>query len=159
MKTSKITRAYYNFDKVFGANGRGTIYQGSYPPIGTIISDIGFDAVVLCAEEYQPESHLFNNIKVFYVPLKDNCDVFTDRKLDAILDAASCVSNIVRRRGNVLVTCAMGLNRSGLISALSIHFLTGMSGRDAARIVASNRKSALNNKCFVDFLCRIRTIA
>jgi hypothetical protein len=65
-----------------------------------------------------------------------------------VLAAAKDVAEAVARGHRVLVTCAMGWNRSGLVSALALCRL-GFSPEDAMRTVRRARGSgALSNKSF-----------
>lgn len=67
----------------------------------------------------------------------------------ALVDAA-------RARGErVLVTCAMGRNRSALVIAEHL-IRTGMSPDDAVRLLQSARRWALTNDDFVTWLLRER---
>ena len=69
--------------------------------------------------------------------------------------AAEIVARRVRSGERVLVTCAMGRNRSGLVSALALHFLTGISGAEAARLVKARRHNALTNRYFMAALFKV----
>jgi hypothetical protein len=52
---------------------------------------------------------------------------------------------------NLLVHCAAGRNRSGLVNG-KILILNGMTGRDAVKLIKSKRTGALSNKVFSDYL-------
>lgn len=57
------------------------------------------------------------------------------------------------RRGPVLSTCNMGLNRSGLITGLALVLDEGMTAREAIRLIRRARgDSALSNRSFVRFI-------
>lgn len=58
------------------------------------------------------------------------------------------------------MTCAAGLNRSGLVSALTLHLLLGWGGKRCAAHVQGKRmtrdgRHALYNQEFVRALCRL----
>lgn len=52
----------------------------------------------------------------------------------------------------VLVHCAAGINRSGLMCALIVRGVERCSGADAVAIVRTARPGALSNKVFADWL-------
>jgi hypothetical protein len=59
----------FNFDEI--APG---LYQGSKPPFGTELKDLGFDVLVLAAREIQPASVYFPGIEVIHAPIDDMPD-------------------------------------------------------------------------------------
>jgi protein-tyrosine phosphatase len=100
------------------------LFVGSKPAPGR---HEGFDTIVLAAMEYQPRAELFPGAEVIHVPLDDA----PNRPLreDEIVDATKAGSRVARRLRagrRVLVSCAMGLNRSGLVAALAMHEAFGM---------------------------------
>jgi protein-tyrosine phosphatase len=75
------------------------------------------------------------------------------------LPAAAIIDRLVRdvvtavREGRrVLVACAGGRNRSGLVVALAVRDILGCSGAEAMQLVQSRRESALNNVTFAEHL-------
>jgi protein-tyrosine phosphatase len=54
--------------------------------------------------------------------------------------------------GTVLVHCWGGRNRSGLVSALALRRLQGITGAEAVKAVKAVRAGALVNQYFVDYL-------
>jgi protein-tyrosine phosphatase len=70
-------------------------------------------------------------------------------------EAAKIVTRLVRDGKIVLVCCAQGRNRSGLITALAIHKLTGWDGKTCRRVIQERRKDALMNLDFSRFIDRI----
>jgi protein-tyrosine phosphatase len=134
------------------------LYMGSAPPTGTSLHRAGFDVVVLCAEEYQPARYEFPGIEVMRVPLEDDDSRPVELSdWSAILLTARRIQRRVQAGRRVLVTCQMGLNRSGIVTATAYHLLTGVSGTEAARVVRSLRivgeQRALFNRAFVRALC------
>ena len=126
-----------------------TLYQGEAPK-GRVRGQ--FDAVVLAAEEYQPDARTFGVREIIRAPLDDSGKPLTAREAKNILEAASLVAHRVRQGKRVLVTCWMGLNRSGVIVAQALKLL-GMSTENAIRHVKRARgQFALSNESFVDFL-------
>jgi protein-tyrosine phosphatase len=65
---------------------------------------------------------------------------------------------MVSEGAQVLVTCRMGKNRSGLVSALALHLLTGQSGKACIQHIQSRRKGALRNPGFNECLVRLQSV-
>lgn len=133
---------------------QGTLWQGSKPPPGSALRLRGFDVLVLCAAELQYPSSHFPGIEVLHVPLEDDSSrpVSID-DWQAIVAQGQRVARRLRAGKWVLVTCAKGLNRSGIVSATALHFLTGHSGSHCALAVQRKRAygttQALYNTAFV----------
>lgn len=131
------------------------LYQGSRPPVGPQVRDCGFDVLVLTAEEYQPPAEGFPGVRVVHAGYDDAGRPITESEWRTALRASKIVAIEVRRGARVLVTCHMGLNRSGLVSALALHYLTGMAGSACARVVRHRRPGALRNPSFSEVLSRV----
>ena len=129
------------------------LYQGSMPPTGGYLSKCGIDAVVLCAKENQNEI-LYKDVCVLCAPGDD--DERFDRAEKFIeqvwLPVSLTVANLVKSGMTVLVTCIAGHNRSGAVTALSLHHITGKSGRECVEIVRSRRHGSLSNETFVKII-------
>lgn len=130
---------------------QGTLYQGHAPPTGDAARHAGFDAIVLCAEEYQPTD--FPGVRVLHVPL-DDARPTPEEWLRANV-AARDVASLLRAGKRVLVTCWQGRNRSGLVVALALRRM-GMTGQQAVERVRSRRAGALTNPHFVEAILRTR---
>jgi hypothetical protein len=132
------------------------LWQGSAPPEGADLAESGFDALVLCAAEHQPGPHLFPGLRtVVAVYLSDAGEPPTARELDSAVAASRAVASLVLSGRTVLVTCAVGLNRSGLVTALSLlQIEPTMTADEAVRLVRLARPRALGNEWFVDFVHR-----
>jgi len=131
------------------------LWQGSAPPTGTHVKDAGFTALVLCADGYQPPASEFPGVQVIHAPNTDDPTVPPRRAdLNRALQAAGQAAEILEQGGKVLVTCRMGINRSSLVTALTLHKLTGMSGLEACERIMSKRL-ALTNPQFLKCLSRI----
>ena len=136
------------------------LYQGAYPPGGSAVREAGFDVLVLCAEEKQDGLHdgRFSGVIVVGCPLDDDTDA---EEIDPDAWSRACVTSSsvasLRQTGRrVLITCRMGLNRSGLITALTLHRLTGWSGAACVNVVRARRPGALFNESFVKALRSVR---
>jgi hypothetical protein len=151
------------------------LWQGGWPPPGRWLAERGFSTLVLCAEEYQPpfvcpehvaattgmwDSNPWPGVEVIYVPLNDDETAQIEKPpretLRLALRAGRIVATRLGQRSKVLVTCWQGRNRSGLVSALSLHFHLGISGSAAKRIVQERRPYALRNPVFNGLLRNLR---
>lgn len=118
--------------------------QGSVPT-GPLHRD--FHTVVLCAEELQDLPIV--GVEVLKAPMDDA--VPSSREIDLAFNVARQVASRWRQGRRVLVTCAMGRNRSGLVTGLTLMML-GMTDAEAIRAIRSARKNALTNRHFVQVL-------
>jgi hypothetical protein len=92
------------------------LYQGSAPPQGPGVAAAGFDALVLCALEYQPPARCFPGAIVLRCPLDDDLTRAVPKGgRRRVIEAGRQIAEILRRGGRVLVTCVAGRNRSGLV--------------------------------------------
>ena len=129
--------------------GNRRLAQGSAPPTD---ARLPFDAVVLAAVEYQPELPRY---AVLRVPLEDRFppDPPPDARTVAFIErAAGEVAREVRRGGRVLVTCAQGRNRSGVLAGLALVQL-GCPGPQAAALIRRLR-NGLTNPYFLRMVVR-----
>lgn len=119
------------------------IWQGALPPPGAAVSQAGFNMLVLCAREHQLPSVYFHDVDVVHAPNDDSVAYgpLTREKLKLALQAARRASKVVKAGQRVLVTCAQGMNRSGLVSALTMHLLHGWSGERCIQQVRKRRRS------------------
>ena len=122
------------------------LWQGSLPPLGKAVGQGGFHLLVLCAREHQYPSVYFPDVAVVNAPNDDNAAYgpLTREKLKTALQAAHRVVKAVKAGKTALVTCAAGLNRSGLVSALALHLLYGWSGDRCIKQVRARRPAKRN---------------
>jgi hypothetical protein len=147
------------------------LWQGSWPSPGSWLGLKGFSTLVLCAEEYQPPftaplevaglpgmraSTPWPGVEVVYAPNDDHFSIPPSRDvLRQSIRAARIVADRLNEGRKVLITCWQGRNRSGLVSALSLHFYLGITGAEATRIVQTRRNRGLRNPVFIDLLSRV----
>lgn len=125
------------------------IYQGSRPPTGRALRNAGFSALVLAAEEHQPSASEFPGISVYHAPLNDHGRTLRGDEWDTIITAANFSATVARSGRRVLITCWQGVNRSGIITAVTTMMLTGNSARQAIGNLKRRRPGALRNTSFV----------
>lgn len=142
----------YRANKIFG-----NIYQGPVPPTGEYLQKAGIHTVVLCAKELQFNNEgSFPGVNVIRAPSIDTADGPPQAEwTKAWHTAAKRVAELSVAGHRVLVTCHAGLNRSGVVSALAIHYITGFPGDRCCKIVQMSRKGALFNDKFVAYLNEI----
>ena len=139
------------------------LWQGSFPIPGTTLQRAGFKVLVLCASELQFEEDTFPGLNIIRAPNEDSKHL-SRLRLRIALAAAKDSAKAIRAGQRVLVTCAAGLNRSGLVSALTLHALYGWSGPKCIQQVQQKRVSslvcpdltALCNPKFVEVLSRLK---
>lgn len=140
------------------------LWQGSIPPRGNTLARYGFNAVVLAAVELQFPAHLFEGVAVLHAPNEDDGRPLTRERMIIAISAAKQVAARVTDGQKVLSTCAQGVNRSGLVTALALHFLYGWNGQHCVSVVRRKRQlrngwKALSNSYFVDALQKLPGMA
>jgi protein-tyrosine phosphatase len=125
------------------------VYQGSQPPTGYAVSSEGFDVLVLCAQELEPQqpASAFPSVSVIRAGIDDG--ELTRAEWARAVRAAAATVGRIRSGSRALITCHMGLNRSGLVTALTLHMLTGRPGDEIVRHIQRRRSGALCNESFV----------
>lgn len=149
--------AFYREDPDLGYSPiiDGKLFQGSAPPRGTQLAKQGFKLLVLAAQEYQPSPAAFPGLHVVrcgYDDVPEQPDPALAAKLRGV---AQLVEARVRAGDRCLITCMAGLNRSGLITALAVRRLLGVTGRDAANLVRAKRPHALINQDYYNFVAQL----
>lgn len=134
---------------------RPTLEELTAPRYTNALRSCGIDVLVLCAQELQDRRY-FPGLRVVRAPLDDSAvRAISEGEWRVARAAAREVALRIAAGQTVLVTCAMGRNRSGLVSALALRHLTGCSGARAARIVRALRPHALTNTSFVERLLQL----
>ena len=126
------------------------LYQGSLPPAGPWLRHAGFDVLVLAARELQPSASRFPGLVVYHVPLEDDPGPLTSQERRVIRRVSRLLAAHHRAGKRVLITCAAGWNRSGIITAATLRRITG-APHDAIvdRIRRKRSPRALGNRDFV----------
>jgi len=144
---------------------KGVLAQGDVEAAYEGIVHGTFDRVVLCAYELEEMFSLMMEGKpkairdrILFAPNDDGATM-TRRQIRTAANAAKECVRHYRKGERVLVTCAAGRNRSGLVTAMALHFISGCGGKSAVEIVRARRKAksgpALSNPLFEKFLCAI----
>lgn len=131
--------------------------MGSAPPHGDALRRHGFHILVLCALEYQPEAAAFPGVDVARIHLDDA--ELHGPDFERALHLSTRLSRALRVGKKILVTCAQGRNRSGLVTALTLADASGCGGRVATHVVKQRRRApfgqALSNDHYVAALKRV----
>jgi hypothetical protein len=149
------------------------LYQGAAPHVGPWLAKAGISTIVLCAYEWQPPRFVdptcaarkgydprflaYPGVEVVHAPADDNFSVAPSREvLVQAVRTANEVAARVKAGQNVLVSCWMGKNRSGLVTSLAIHKLTGWPGKMCLSAIKRARPQALTNPQFVAAVSKIQ---
>jgi protein-tyrosine phosphatase len=142
------------------------LWQGSYPKYGEHVAGAGFTLLVFCAGEIQPPAEDYPGVRILHAPNSDDYVSKIPRdRLQIAIEAAKTVAKEIQGGGKALVTCAAGINRSGLVSALTLHFLHGWPGTECIARVQKTRVSqrhhmtALDNPQFQAALRKLKAVA
>jgi protein-tyrosine phosphatase len=127
------------------------LFVGSKPAPG---HHDGIDTIVLTALEYQPPAALFPGIEVLHAPLDDAPNrKMTWDEITIATKAADRVARRLRAGKRILVSCALGLNRSALVAALALHEVYGMSADEIIKRLRQERGAwSLSNPNFEKLL-------
>lgn len=148
-------------DLIYTHDSGAKLWQGNIDDVKDLLrrSDSDIRVIGLFAQEHQPDdpSGKYELIKTGY----DDDPKFSDWQLEEVGKIADRASDIFSQRlregRSCLSSCAAGLNRSGLISGLTLMKVAGMGPGDAVRHVQYRRKpqqglEALFNPRFVELL-------
>lgn len=128
----------------------GLLYQGAMPPAGPMLSSLGVDVVLLCAAQYQPPPSSYPAVETLYCPMHD-VESLDEGELAWAEQASSVAAARIRQGKRVLVTCMRGLNRSALVTALTLIKL-GYRPEDAVSLIRQQRPGSLFNRAFVRYI-------
>lgn len=117
-----------------------------------------FHMLVLCAEEIQPRIQPPEGRRVVRLPFDDDIYQPIPHEVSAIFHtSAKTLAAHLRQDCRMLVTCAQGRNRSGLINALVLMYAFGMPAREAIATIRNKRsRDSLANPMFEQYLLNTR---
>ncbi len=138
--------------KIYTDPSGGQLWQGS--KITGRVHRWPFTMLVLSAIEIQPLSMQFpSTTKVVRIPLDDDGPLppgWTPK----LFEIGKMIAEEVKSGGKVLVTCNMGINRSGLVTGHALYAL-GIAPRTIVPMIKGRRSIALQNQWFVSHLERL----
>jgi len=138
------------------------IAQGAYPGKATPALFGTFDVVCFTAYEKQIRLKPPSGKLLYSIPLDDDSYRPIPPELSEILhQLGKSLASHVRAGKKALITCAMGANRSGLITGLTMMYAYGFNGRQAVTLIKQRRKPhedvlVLGNPIFEAFLLNAR---
>jgi protein-tyrosine phosphatase len=114
-----------------------------------------FHAWVACAMEHTPYYYALSNKLTLWCPL-DDCRPPRRGDVERALAASEFVAYQLEHGRHVLVTCAMGINRSALVAGLALR-RCGLSGESAVAAIRRSRGNiqglqALDNPYFLELV-------
>ena len=112
-----------------------------------------FDTLVLTAKEIQYASR-FPDIEVIKAPLDDTEFPPTEDEIVIAYDAALRVARKVSQGKDVLVTCHLGRNRSGMVAALAMRMLGYGPKETVNKLRGARGDEALRNPWFEQMVVR-----
>lgn len=127
------------------------LWMGACPPFDRDLPD--FDLLVLCAHEIQPDQLGYRG-RILRCPLPDG--PLNTTQLHSAVAAAKGVASALTAGRRVLVTCAQGRNRSGLVTALALGMTTKASAATIIEAIRRRRRpDALTNPHFCAIIKRM----
>lgn len=139
------------YPSIDASNIARRLWIGSSPPFDRPLP--GFDILVLCAREHQPD-HVGFRGTLLRCPLPD--DQLTAREISGALVIARVLADrLVCSSARILVTCADGRNRSALVAGLAVGMATTMPPDSIVSLIRRSRsQESLNNQHFVEVIER-----
>ena len=99
--------------------------------------EVAVDLWVHCAYELRPDG-VENTVPRFLWVRLDDSRALTPKELVAAKQAAYEAAGAIRSGQRVLISCSMGINRSGLVAGLALKYL-GWSGAAAIELLRLRR--------------------
>lgn len=130
------------------------LWQGGKPAPGIY----SFDVIVLVDDTYQPPATSFPGAEVVRVPLNDY-RAATSAELESARQAALGLAQAYRAGQAILVTCGAGLNRSGLVTGLTMKMLGYSDAQLVQLIRAARGDRAIRNSGFLHYITTIGPVA
>jgi protein-tyrosine phosphatase len=112
-----------------------------------------FDVYVSTAAEIKPPRSIRGDFKSYHISLDDapwDFGAHPDEVVELVAIAAD-LAMLVKTGHKVLIFCHMGMNRSGLMTALTLMQL-GLTWQQALANIRQRHGCTLSNKSFVDAL-------
>lgn len=130
------------------------LWLGSFPTSGNL-REAGFDVLAVVAEEllYPDLTLRFPGVQIITAKLNDA--PLTSEAVQIAIGTARTVFRHWKEGRRVLVACQMGINRSALVTAMTLHIARGIAGAEAVQAIRRARPGTLTNRSFLEYLLRI----
>jgi hypothetical protein len=146
-------------DQIYTHKSGAELWQGNIHDVNKLIrkGNSLIKVIGLFAQECQPNDP-YGHYELIKMGYDDNTragNLEMKRILSIAVEAANIFSNRIREGKSCLSSCYMGLNRSGLVSALTLIKLANMSPDEAITMIQNKREpqhgmTALCNPRFVN---------
>jgi len=148
--------SHCDFDEMAKAPPFTEVYPGLFMGSKRALDsrDAGlFDVFISTAAEIKPPQSIMGDFASYHILLDDKPWKFGDHPEEVVelVTAAADVAMMVRRGKKVLIFCHMGMNRSGLMTALTLMNL-GYTWQQALAAIRQRHGCTLSNQSFVDSL-------
>jgi protein-tyrosine phosphatase len=112
-----------------------------------------FDIYVSAAAEWNPPKSISGNYQSIHIPLKDAPWRFRrhKRELEKLVKTSAWIASQVRQGKKTFIYCNMGMNRSGLMTGLTLLQL-GYPIDRVLRLIRKRHDCTLSNPSFEDAL-------
>lgn len=133
----------------------GELYQSGYREIPWDLKKKEIHRVIFAAVECPPLSH-HSGAHLLHVPLDDKQKMSVKEYVFTVTAAMSIASQLaidILKGRKVITSCNAGLNRSGLLSAMTLKTITDLSDDDIVSLIRQKRhQAALCNSTFESML-------
>lgn len=138
---------YCDYETMKDAEPATRIRKGLYMGSKDGVDSGDFDMVVSAAEEWKAEPK--RGITTMYVPLRDVPFDFErhENELWSLVDTSGIIADRIKQGDKVFIFCNMGMNRSGLLTALTLLHL-GATPKSAIAAVRRRHPCTLSNESF-----------
>jgi len=112
-----------------------------------------FSVYVSMAREIRPPKSVLDRFESMWVKMDDvDWDFRNDPEtIQALLDVSETLAQLVKQGHKVLIVCNMGMNRSGLMTAMVLMQL-GWPLNKALKKIKQRHRCTLGNSSFIEFL-------
>lgn len=133
----------------------GKLHQAGMIEIPAILAKHPIKLLILTAQEFQPRN-LFTSVDKILLPLNDSQQLSMGEiinTLKLVTSTSKTAADYLKNGKDVLSTCAMGLNRSGITSAYILRETTQLPCNEIISLIRKNRHpAALSNQLFVKLI-------
>jgi len=142
-------------DLIYKHPDGGSLWQSGYRDIPHNLKLLGIQVVIYAAAECPPLNH-HKGARLEYFPNHDMMVPKTSPHYNVLLNNAKAavptVVEAIKSGENVLVTCSQGVNRSSLVTGLSIRALSEIPAWEIVDLIKEKREGTLTNGTFMGMI-------